>query len=101
MGAVHIPFEGGMPLSVSEVEAELSEHGSPRSWSNGPGDRYGSHAHDYRKHLVCVEGAITFHTSEGDVELAAGDRLELAPGTSHAATVGPRGVVCVEVACRA
>jgi hypothetical protein len=30
------------------------------------------------------------------VELAAGDRLDLEPGTEHAATVGPSGVGCVE-----
>jgi hypothetical protein len=31
-----------------------------------------------------------------DVELRAGDRLDLEPGTGHAATVGPDGCECLE-----
>jgi cupin superfamily acireductone dioxygenase involved in methionine salvage len=46
--------------------------------------------------LFCLDGSITFHLREGDVTLEAGDRLDLPPGTEHAATVGPRGCSCVE-----
>jgi quercetin dioxygenase-like cupin family protein len=52
----------------------------------------------YTKVLYCVSGSIVFHTREGDFELAPGDRLEVDPGTDHAATVGPGGVVCLEAA---
>ena len=37
-----------------------------------------------------------FHTRDGDVELHAGDRLDLPPGTEHSATVGPSGCQCME-----
>ncbi|GIU99268.1 MAG: hypothetical protein KatS3mg014_0884 [Actinomycetota bacterium] len=37
-----------------------------------------------------------FHTADGDLELRPGDRLDLDPGTEHAATVGPEGVTCIE-----
>jgi quercetin dioxygenase-like cupin family protein len=70
----------------------------PHAWSNGPGDRYSIHTHDYDKVLVCVAGSITFHTPDGDVALEAGGRLDLAAGTPHAATVGPDGVDCLEAA---
>ncbi len=69
---------------------------SPRAWANGPGDTYGWHAHGYHKVLFCLAGSIVFHTRDGDLELSAGDRLDLDPGTEHAATVGPAGVECVE-----
>jgi len=69
---------------------------SPRPWANGPGDTYGRHEHGYHKVLFCLEGSITFHVSDGDVTLVAGDRLDLEPGTPHAATVGPGGFSCVE-----
>jgi mannose-6-phosphate isomerase-like protein (cupin superfamily) len=69
---------------------------SPRFWSNAPGDRYGRHEHGFHKVLFCLSGSIAFHTDEGDVELTAGDRLDLPPGTAHAATVGPAGCACVE-----
>lgn len=96
MGATPVPA-GGPPGSVTDVEAWFRSEGlQPRSWSNAPGEVYGSHEHDYHKRLVCVRGSITFHVEEGDVALAAGDRLEIAPGTAHAATVGPEGVACVE-----
>ena len=68
----------------------------PRAWSNAPGDTYGWHAHDYHKVLFCLEGSITFHTRDGDVELSSGDRLDIESGTEHAATVGESGVSCVE-----
>jgi mannose-6-phosphate isomerase-like protein (cupin superfamily) len=69
---------------------------APRHWSNAPGDRYGSHAHHYDKVLYCLEGSIVFHMADGDVELTAGDRLDIGAGTDHAATVGPDGCACVE-----
>jgi quercetin dioxygenase-like cupin family protein len=69
---------------------------SPRWWSNGPGDKYARHEHDYHKVLYCQFGSITFQTDDGDIELAPGDRLEIEPGTEHEATVGPTGCVCVE-----
>jgi mannose-6-phosphate isomerase class I len=70
--------------------------GAPRAWANGPGDRYGRHGHPFHKVLFCIDGSITFHTDEGDVELSAGDRLDLTAGTPHAATVGPDGCECIE-----
>jgi quercetin dioxygenase-like cupin family protein len=69
---------------------------APRRWGNAPGDTYGPHEHGYHKVLFCLDGSITFHLREGDVTLEAGDRLDLDPGTEHAATVGPRGCSCVE-----
>lgn len=69
---------------------------APRSWGNGPGDRYGRHDHRSHKVLFCLEGSIVFHTDDGDVELTAGDRLDLPAGTAHAATVGPDGCACIE-----
>lgn len=69
---------------------------APRSWSNGPGDTYGRHAHGSHKVLFCLDGSITFHLDDGDVELGAGDRLDIEPDTEHGATVGPAGCSCVE-----
>jgi Cupin domain len=88
----------GIVQDRSEAIALLADEGcSPsRSWINGPGDRYGWHSHPHHKVLFCLAGSITFHTREGDVELSAGDRLDLAPGIEHAATVGLQGVECIE-----
>ena len=69
---------------------------APRSWGNGPGDVYPRHEHGFHKVLFCLSGSIVFHTDDGDVELTAGDRLDLEPGTAHAATVGAEGCSCVE-----
>jgi mannose-6-phosphate isomerase-like protein (cupin superfamily) len=81
-----------------EAEAAFAAEGCsvPRPWGNAAGDTYGRHAHGYHKVLFCLSGSIVFHTDHGDVELRAGDRLDLEPGTAHAATVGPQGVECVE-----
>jgi len=88
----------GLAPAGCDVERRLREEGLlPRSWSNGPGDTYGWHDHSGHKTLWCLSGGIVFHLYTGDVELEAGDRLEIEPGTRHAATVGPGGVRCVEV----
>ncbi len=96
MGSQHFPAGG---RSADDVRAELEQRGLDlRSWSNGPNDTYGWHDHGYHKTLVCLAGSIVFHTDDGDIHLAAGDVLELEPGTRHAATVGPDGVRCAEAA---
>lgn len=80
------------------LEAGLRDDGlEPSRWGNAPGDTYGWHSHGYRKVVVCLRGAITFHTRDsGDLELGPGDRLEIDAGTEHSATVGPDGVDCAE-----
>ena len=96
MGQVLVPSGGRDP---AEVRAGLEGRGLVlHQWSNGPGDSYGWHDHPYHKTLVCLQGSIVFHTEDGDVALAPGDVLELAPGTRHAASVGPAGVRCAEAA---
>ena len=68
------------------------------SWSNGPDDRYAPHSHGYEKVLYCVEGSIRF-VLEGEgrtLELEAGDRMVLPPGTLHSAVVGASGCTCIE-----
>ena len=99
MGASRTPHEGQPPTS-DQRERELAREtgGSPRWWSNGPGERYGWHEHAYHKVLFCSEGSIVFHLRDGDVELGPGDRLDIEPRTEHSATVGADGVTCVEAA---
>jgi quercetin dioxygenase-like cupin family protein len=85
--------------SAADIEDRFRDQGlSPRTWGNSPGDTYEWHEHGYHKELYCVEGSIVFHTSDGDFELEAGDRLDVEPGTQHAATVGSSGCRCVEAA---
>ena len=91
-----MPAPGPAP-SRAAIEATLVAEGlTPHSWGNGAGVIYGRHVHGFHKVLVCVSGTIVFHTDAGDVELGPGDRMELAAGVEHGATVGPGGVECVE-----
>lgn len=81
------------------IRAKFAEEGlEPHGWGNGPNYEYGWHSHGYHKVLYCVSGSIVFHTNEGDFPLEPGDRLDVEPGTDHAATVGPDGVQCMEAA---
>jgi mannose-6-phosphate isomerase-like protein (cupin superfamily) len=94
MTAIRTPGDADRTAAIDAFEAEGCS--PPRFWANGPGDRYGRHEHGYHKILFCLKGSIAFHTDDGDVELVAGDRLDLEPGTTHGATVGPDGCSCVE-----
>jgi hypothetical protein len=81
----------------SALRARLIEEGlEPGAWSNGPGDRYGSHDHAYDKVIVVAAGSIRFGLTSGSMDLAEGDRLELVARTAHDALVGPDGVTCLE-----
>jgi hypothetical protein len=97
---------GGLPLSREGAETVLRDEGlAAEAWQNGPDYRYIPHEHSYTKVLYCIIGNITFHVHAADgavhdVSLEPGDRLELDAGISHAATVGPNGVICVEGARR-
>jgi quercetin dioxygenase-like cupin family protein len=94
MGASVTPGKATLADALAAFEAEGCS--APRRWGNAPGDQYGRHHHGFRKVLYCLEGSIVFHMDARDVELAAGDRLDLEPGTDHAATVGPTGCSCIE-----
>ena len=94
MGATKQTGDATRADAIAAFEAEGCS--APRSWANGPGDRYGPHDHGFHKVLFCLAGSIVFHTDAGDFDLTAGDRLDLEPGTTHGATVGPGGCECVE-----
>jgi quercetin dioxygenase-like cupin family protein len=86
-------------VTESELrQALVVERAYGYDWSNGPGDRYSPHRHDYDKALLCLDGSITFELVESgaSVTLQSGERLDLPAGTEHAAVVGPGGVRCHE-----
>ena len=88
-----------MPGDEGGLADRLRAEGwQPSPWSNGPGDDYRAHQHDYDKVLVVSRGSIRFGLpgTGTSVELAVGDRLDLPAGTSHDALVGPSGVTCLE-----
>jgi uncharacterized protein YjlB len=78
-------------------ERLLDEGLEPYAWSNGPGDRYAVHRHDYDKVIGVESGSIAFGLGDAArIPLDAGDRLELPAGTDHDALVGAEGVRCLE-----
>lgn len=82
------------------LEALAREHLTPHRWSNRAGDTYAAHSHAYHKVLFCLRGSIVFRmpSTGEEIALAPGDRLDIEPGTAHAAIVGPAGVECIEAA---
>jgi quercetin dioxygenase-like cupin family protein len=94
-----IRWESEQDPAETDLEEILSREGLPYyRWSNAPGDVYPAHAHSYHKIIHVVEGSITFGLPEleREIELQAGDRLELPAGVTHAAVVGTQGVTCLE-----
>lgn len=89
----------GSASPVDSLRARLAAEGlTAIAWGNGPGDRYGVHAHGYDKVLVAAMGSIVLSLPGlgRSVTLEAGDRLELPADTAHGALVGPDGVTCLE-----
>lgn len=96
---VDLPWNRDEAPNAANVANRLRDAGvEPHAWSNGPGDRYAVHSHDYTKLLVCAAGSITFVVGPDAlaVELHPGEGFILPPGTPHAAVVGPTGCTCLE-----
>lgn len=94
-----LPWDRAQSPDAASAAVRLRDAGvEPHAWSNGPGDRYGVHSHDYTKLLVCAAGSITFLVGANAVavELLPGDGFVLPPGTPHAAIVGSKGCTCLE-----
>ena len=89
------------PTESQVREIFAAENLRPYRWSNGAHDVYSAHTHAFNKVIIVVQGSITFGLpQEGNqVNLAAGDRLDLPRGILHNAVVGPEGVVCLEAHC--
>jgi quercetin dioxygenase-like cupin family protein len=91
--------EDSAPGFARRVEQRMAREGATASaWSNGPGERYLEHRHDYDKVIVVADGEISFGLPEIGriVRLVRGDRLDLPAGTLHHAVVGAAGVDCRE-----
>lgn len=98
-GLVRLAWREPDPPDPGSVARRLRAEGvEPYAWSNGPGERYATHAHGYTKVLMCAAGSITFLVGPDarPVELRAGDGFVLPAGTRHAAIVGPGGCTCLE-----
>jgi quercetin dioxygenase-like cupin family protein len=77
------------------LAAENCPH--PRKWTGAPREEYPVHGHGYHKILFVLSGTITFEDEERKTyHMKPGDRLDIEPGTEHAATAGPVGVECME-----
>jgi uncharacterized protein YjlB len=86
-------------MSSGSLQTRLAAEGLvAQAWSNGPGDVYRAHDHDYDKVIVVAEGSIEFGLpgTGQRLLLETGDRLELSAGTAHDASVGSVGVTCLE-----
>jgi quercetin dioxygenase-like cupin family protein len=93
------PWADSAPPTQSTLRQLMSDEGlSPYTWSNGPHDRYAAHSHSYDKVIYVVQGSITFGLPElvKQLDMKAGDRLDLPAGVVHQAVVGAQGVVCLE-----
>jgi len=96
-GVAYTHASGPVPPSRDELEERFERAGlAPRWWSDPAGNTYPWHAHSYDKILYCSAGNITFRFRDGEVALGPGDRVEIGASIEHAATVGERGVTCVE-----
>lgn len=86
------------PTEESLRQLMQAEGLTPHRWSNGSGDVYAAHEHNYFKVIYIVSGSITFgFPIEGEpITLCVGDRLDLPAGIQHNAVVGLDGVVCLE-----
>ena len=80
-------------MTIEEVKEHLKKAGFKTiyEWKDKPYTLYPSHEHKDKVCLYIVEGRVTLHFKEGDVELKAGDRLVVPPNTPHTGEVSGDG----------
>lgn len=81
------------------LEARLKAEGLDAStWSNLAGERFEQRTSDFDRIVVVVEGSITYGLSGYGVGymLNPGERLDLPANVPYEATVGTKGVTCLE-----
>jgi quercetin dioxygenase-like cupin family protein len=61
-------------------------------WTDEPNASYAEHVHETNEVRVVLEGSMTITTAGRTIDLAAGDRLDVAAGQPHSAVVGYGGV---------
>jgi quercetin dioxygenase-like cupin family protein len=74
-------------IAALEAEALLVTE-----WTDDAGVSYEPHAHEHGEVRVVLEGSMTVVADGRAHHLAAGGRIDLAPGQLHSACVGDRGV---------
>ncbi len=87
------PWTGGSAPSEDSLRQLMQAEGlAPYSWGNGPRDMYAEHSHAYDKVIYVVRGSLVFDLpGEGtEVELKAGDRLDLPRGRPTRRRWAPR-----------
>lgn len=97
--ALVTPWAGADTPEEAEIRRLLAAQGlHPYRWGNGPHDVYNAHTHPFDKVIYVVQGSIVFGLPDTgqELEMFAGDRLDLPRGVQHSAVVGPHGVVCLE-----
>lgn len=61
-------------------------------WTDDAGAAYPAHTHPHREVRIVLEGSMTMTVDGRTCDLHAGERIDLAAGQVHEATIGPRGV---------
>jgi quercetin dioxygenase-like cupin family protein len=76
---------------MDRIEMLEDEGFTVARWRDEPNARYATHLHRDQEVCVVLEGSMTFVTNGDKRTLRAGDRLDIAPDTTHEAFVGPEG----------
>lgn len=76
------------PLQLSTLRSALEKEGMVTAWwSDVPGTRVGTHAHEFAETRWVLEGYLRVTAGADAVDLGPGDRLDLPPHIPHATEV--------------
>jgi quercetin dioxygenase-like cupin family protein len=76
------------PLQLSTLRRALENEGMVTAWwSDVPGTRVGTHAHEFPETRWVLEGFMRVTTGNDAIDLGPGDRLDLPPNVAHATEV--------------
>lgn len=80
-------------MNRAELIASLEAEGlTVTEWFDEAGTNYDEHAHPRDEVLVVLNGEMTMVVAGNERVLGPGDRIRLAAGETHRATVGNQGV---------
>lgn len=76
------------PLQLSTLRRTLEQEGMVTAWwSDVPGTRVATHAHDFPETRWVLSGFLRVTVGRDAVDMSPGERLDLPAGTPHALEV--------------
>ncbi len=82
---------------LAKLKESLKARGlSFEVYSDGPGEEYSPHSHDFYSELHVIEGEMTVQVADEETTLTLGEFFKVHANVEHSAVIGDEGCVYID-----